>query len=133
VSVRSAQAAWLKSRLQASTARFQIVYMHHPPYSSGPHGSTLEMRWPYREWGVDLVLSGHDHIYERVVVGGLTYVVSGLGGAGPYPLRDRIPGDVFRYAGGHGASILDIDQTEIRIRFVTVEGKVIDETTLGAT
>jgi tartrate-resistant acid phosphatase type 5 len=133
VSGRSAQAAWLKSRLLASTARFQIVYMHHPPYSSGPHGSTLEMRWPYREWGVDLVLSGHDHIYERVVVGGLTYVVSGLGGAGPYPLRDRIPGDVVRYASGHGASILDIDQSQITIRFVTVDGKVIDETTLGAT
>ena len=39
----SAQAAWLKRELAASTARWKIVYMHHAPYSSGPHGSVRNL------------------------------------------------------------------------------------------
>ncbi|HVR01263.1 MAG TPA: metallophosphoesterase, partial [Polyangia bacterium] len=42
----SVQAAWLRRGLATSTARWKIVIMQHPPYSSGPHGSALEMRWP---------------------------------------------------------------------------------------
>jgi tartrate-resistant acid phosphatase type 5 len=69
----SAQAMWLKKVLAASTSLYNVVYDHRPPYSSSPsHGSQLNMRWPYKEWGADVVLSGHVHNYERLVEGGLT-------------------------------------------------------------
>jgi hypothetical protein len=95
--VSSPQAAWLKARLAASTTRWQVVYMHHPPYSSGRHGSDVDMQWPFARWGADLVLTGHDHLYERIRVDGLNYVVNGLGGAEMYPLGTRrLRGDVDR-------------------------------------
>ena len=67
-------AAWLRNDLQSTTARWIIAYWHHPPYTKGSHNSDTEpeliqMRQnflPILEGaGVDLVLTGHSHIYER--------------------------------------------------------------------
>ena len=40
--------------LSASDAPWKIAYFHHPPYSSGEHGSTPRMQWPFADWGVDM-------------------------------------------------------------------------------
>jgi hypothetical protein len=65
---------WLQRDLAANTQQWVIVYFHHPPYSKGSHDSDteielVEMRQnalPILEnFGVDLVLSGHSHSYER--------------------------------------------------------------------
>lgn len=79
-----AQRQWLDDTLAASSAPWKIVMFHHPPYSSGRHGSNLSIRkaWsPILERrGVQLVLNGHDHDYERTrSINGVTYVVSGGG------------------------------------------------------
>ncbi len=76
------QLAFLRRELQASTAIWKIVALHHPPYSAGSHGSDIATRKAFEaifvENGVDLVLAGHDHDYQRSVpLGGVTYVVSG--------------------------------------------------------
>ena len=86
-SADSRQAAWLRDTLATSTARWQVVYMHHPPYSSSSHGSAVEMQWPYAQWGAEVVMAGHDHSYERIDADGITYIVNGLGGAAE--LSDR--------------------------------------------
>ncbi len=68
------QAVWLKQDLAANTRPWTVVYFHHPPYSKGSHNSDIDpeeinMRQkivPILErYKVDLVLSGHSHIYER--------------------------------------------------------------------
>ncbi len=79
------QLRWLDETLSNSNAGWKIVAMHHPPYSAGWHGShepSLESLTPlFEQHGVDLVLSGHDHDYQRSkLVNGVTYVVSGGGG-----------------------------------------------------
>lgn len=79
-----AQTRWLEQTLQASPARWTIVAMHHPPYSAGVHGSDLKVRqaWSglFSRYGVDLVLAGHDHDYQRSrAVEGVVYVVTGAG------------------------------------------------------
>ena len=127
----SVQAKWLQRRLTASKARWQIVYFHHPPYSSGSHGSSVEMRWPYQSWGADLVLAGHDHHYERVELEGLTYIVNGLGGRSIYAIDDPIPGSVVRYAGDFGAQLIEASATRLVSRFYDVRSKLIDERVLG--
>ena len=127
----SAQATWLKARLAASTARWQVVYLHHAPYSSGAHGSSPELQWPYAAWGADLVLAGHDHTYERIAVDGITYVVNGLGGAANYAFGTVVPGSVARYTGGFGALLLDADASRMRLRFIGTAGNLIDEAVLG--
>jgi 3',5'-cyclic AMP phosphodiesterase CpdA len=83
------QAAWLDADLAATTAPWKIVYMHRPPYSSGNHGSDTTLRArlaPVLEkHGVQLVLAGHDHNYERMKPqNGVAYVVTGGGGKGTY-------------------------------------------------
>jgi hypothetical protein len=78
------QLDWFDAALDASSSRWKVVCVHHPPYSSGWYGSTpgeAEILSPLlSKYAVDLVMSGHDHHYERTVpIDGTTYVVSGGG------------------------------------------------------
>jgi hypothetical protein len=64
----SAQGVWLRADLAANHPRCVIAYWHHPLFSSGPNGSSPEMQDFWRilyDAGADVVLSGHDHLYER--------------------------------------------------------------------
>jgi tartrate-resistant acid phosphatase type 5 len=126
ITATSTQANWLRQGLAASTQAFNIVAMHHPPFSSGPHGDTAVMQWPYAEWGADLVLAGHDHGYERLEIDGLTYVVSGLGGASIYSYGQGVPGSIVRYSEQYGATLLEADAHELRISFFDVDGRLVD-------
>jgi hypothetical protein len=90
IAVDSKQAAWLRGAIAANAGKacFHLVAFHHPPYTTlTGHGPAAALRWPFKEWGADLVLNGHNHHYERLVIDGLTYVVSGNGGAGLYEHR----------------------------------------------
>jgi acid phosphatase type 7 len=69
-----AQAVWVKSDLDANTKKFTIAYWHHPPYTMGSHNSDSEgdlvaMRDRFtrimERYGVDLIINGHSHDYER--------------------------------------------------------------------
>jgi predicted phosphodiesterase len=65
------QLDWFESELKVSGSEWKIVYFHHPIYSSGlKHGSNLELRSVIEplivKYGVDVVLSGHEHFYERI-------------------------------------------------------------------
>ena len=53
VDSNSVQALWLKNSLAASSQKFNLVYFHHPPYSSGQHGNNPYMNWPFKRWGAD--------------------------------------------------------------------------------
>ena len=64
----SAQLQWLRSTLAGSRAKCSMAYWHHPRFSSGRSGDNPWMAAAWRvldEAGVDVVLSGHDHSYER--------------------------------------------------------------------
>ena len=130
VSATSEQARWLQSRLAASRSAFNLVAMHHPPYSSGPHGNTNYMQWPYAEWGADVVLAGHDHCYERLHLDGIMYIVSGLGGASLYSFAEPTQGSVARYNESYGATLLEANSEELRSSFFNIEGKLIDTVTI---
>jgi 3',5'-cyclic AMP phosphodiesterase CpdA len=76
------QRAWLEDTLRSSTATWKIVALHHPPYSAGYQGSSIAVREAFvplfEQYGVQLVLSGHDHDYQRSnVINGVTYLVTG--------------------------------------------------------
>jgi hypothetical protein len=62
---------WLEKELAASSSEWKIAFFHHPLYSSGrTHGSAVESRAVleplFVKYGVNVVLTGHDHIYERI-------------------------------------------------------------------
>ena len=110
ITADSTQGRWLRAALAASDAPHRIVTFHHPPFSSGPHGSTTELQWPFRAWGATAVLSGHDHSYERFATGGMPYVVVGTGGANLYEQQKPVPGSLVRIFGRYGALRLDLDR-----------------------
>jgi predicted MPP superfamily phosphohydrolase len=80
------QIRWLEKELAASNDDWKIVFFHHPLYSSGDrHGSDLRLREVleplFLKYNVSVVLSGHDHFYERVKPQkGIAYFVVGSGG-----------------------------------------------------
>jgi hypothetical protein len=131
VGVSSIQAMWLKRGLSESTSAWNIVYMHYPPYSSGLHGSTDWTRWPYGEWGADVVLAGHDHTYERLEENGLTYFVNGLGGAGRYDFKNILEGSLVRYNGDYGAMRVEVTEKHILFEFINRTGEVVDAYEIG--
>jgi hypothetical protein len=134
VTADSKQGTWLQARLGASRSCWDIVLLHHSPYSSGQHqGSSAWMQWPYRAWGADAVLSGHDHLYERLVVDRIPYFVNGLGGETLHPFGTPEAGSQVRYNADFGAMLVDASKTRITFRFFSRAGKLVDTYSLSKT
>ena len=127
----SIQAAWLENSLLASSSPWNIVLLHHAPFSSGQHGSNATLQWPYEAWGADAVLAGHDHTYERIIKGAIPYFVNGLGGRSIYNFVTPIAGSQLRYNANYGAMLVDATNTYINFKFITRSGAVIDSFSLG--
>ena len=96
----SPERTWLEGELARADGEaglvWRIAVMHHSPWSSGPHGSNaraLQAGIPalLSAHKIDLVLAGHDHIYERGTASGLRYLISGGGGAPLYAIEHRLP------------------------------------------
>lgn len=126
------QRAWLEQTLRDTDARWKIVGLHHPPYSSGYQGSNRASREVFaplfERYGVQLVLSGHDHDYQRSVpIGGVTYIVTGAGAG------TRRTGEAdFTAAAWATYHFTDIAvfADRIEVRAVDQEQRVFDEVTL---
>ena len=128
IDVNSVQARWLEGRLARSSAPFRVVYLHHAPYCSGAnHGSHGLLQWPFRAWGASLVLTGHDHLYERMSVAGFPYVVNGLGGSSLYPFAEAIGGSELRFNAADGALLLSADDESLRLSMLTSDDTVVDD------
>jgi len=126
VSQISTQAEWAKARLIESNAPWKVVYFHAPPYSSGPHGVTDWMRWPFSEWGASVVLCGHNHIYERLSVDGFTYFINGIGGGPIYAFDPISEYSQFRYNEDYGAMLVTADPLKMLFQFFNRQGTLID-------
>jgi hypothetical protein len=98
--VGSPQEKWLKADLQKNPKACTLAYWHHPRFSSGTHGNNkiVEDLWKdLYDAGAELVLSGHDHSYERFAPQGLNekadpqkgirQIVIGNGGKNLYPFK----------------------------------------------
>jgi len=85
-SSNGAMLTWLRSDLESTTRKWVIAYWHHPPYSKGSHDSDVDTELTQmrtnalpilEDYGVDLVLSGHSHDYERSYLIDSHYGLSG--------------------------------------------------------
>jgi hypothetical protein len=110
--ISTEQLTWLDADLASSALPWKVVYGHKPPFSSGAHGSSLSVRSSFvpilERHAVPLMLSGHEHSYERTLpLRGVTYVVTGGGG--------RSARDVGRSEfTAHSESALHFVQVEVR-------------------
>ncbi len=128
----SPQARWLCAQLASSGARWKLVFLHHPPWSSGRHGSTSWSQWPFAACGAHAVFAGHDHHYERLARDGIVYFVNGAGGATPYAVqRFPVTGSRARFDDEFGAQLVEADARTLLVRFFTRHGQLIDWIALG--
>ena len=134
---RETQRQWLREQIAASGARWKFGVWHHPPYSSGGvHGSQLLLQWGADLQGLTAVITGHDHIYERLDMGyGVTQFIVGLGGSSIYQLADRpVPQSLVRYNASRGALRGQVGPEGVRFEYwaVSPSGSVlIDSLTVG--
>jgi hypothetical protein len=90
------QTEWLRGALVGSTAVWRIAVLHQPLYTCSGEGGRLALRgrWEplFRRYGVNLVLSGNHHSYQRFApLSGTTYVVTGGGGAPLHKVESKCP------------------------------------------
>jgi 3',5'-cyclic AMP phosphodiesterase CpdA len=134
----SEQVRWFRADLAAAGARCTLAYWHHPRYSSGvTHGDNAEVDglWVAAvEGGVDVVLNGHEHNYERFDVrDGVRQFVVGTGGRSHYPLaKTPRPGSKVRSGNTFGVLELTLLDGSYRWRFVPVEGESFTDAGRGA-
>jgi hypothetical protein len=145
----AAQKSWLAQDLAATRQPWKVVFFHHPPWSSGEHGSQLKMRREFaplfEQYGVDLVLTGHDHNYERSKpmrgdavapsgTRGIVYVVVGSGGASLRAFSGSQPSwSAVRNAAAYGHLDVVVEGGTLRARFLTPAGAAVDSWTLSKT
>jgi hypothetical protein len=138
---RQAQMDWVKQDLEAHKKRCTIAYWHHPRFSSGWHGSDRKFVpiWQLLyDNDVDLVLSGHDHDYERFspmtpdgvadTTRGITEIVAGTGGEELRGFRGKpTTNSVYRIEGRAGVLLLTLGAAEYRSAFIEIGGRVWDQ------
>lgn len=129
---------WLEAELGRADGEpglaWRIAVMHHGPWSSGPHGVNTDLLKAHvpellAAHGVDLVLGGHDHIYERGATGGIKYVNSGGGGA-PLYRSSKIASTRKTESTYHFVEITTGDQ-EVRLVARRIDGSVLNQCGFG--
>jgi hypothetical protein len=136
-----AQEEWLKKDLREHGKKCTLAYWHRPLFSSGIHGGTSEALGLWNilyDNGVELVLNGHEHHYERFVpqtpagvadsAKGIEEIIAGTGGANLRGLRYPVqPGSAIQINGYFGVVKLTLGDDEYRHAFIDTSGRVWDE------
>lgn len=127
------QIRWLENELRQSTEAWKIPVFHHPLYSSGErHGSDLRLREVleplFLKYHVSVVLTGHDHFYERTKPQkGITYFVTGSGGQLRKGNIDRSTGLTARgFDTDQAFMVAEIDGDTMTFNAISRRGQVID-------
>jgi hypothetical protein len=134
----SEQTQWLIRDLKEhASAEWKIVFFHHPLFRCHPSRGIEPQRWVWQEifdeYGVDLVVNGHDHYYQRTyAIGnyqgkpsrGIYHIVSGGGGANNYPIIPKIHAAYRRSV--HHFTVMDFQGDRIVGRAIDDEGNVFD-------
>jgi Icc-related predicted phosphoesterase len=131
---QSEQVQWLESTLAASRQEWVVVVFHIPPYDALPED---DMGYAVRvnivpvleRYAVDLVISGHNHNYQRSVVNGITYLVTG-GAGGELVYIDAPDPDTQAYYNGHHFVEFAIQGHALTGRAIAEDGAVVDSFSL---
>jgi hypothetical protein len=131
--VSRAELDWLDRELARSTARWKIVYGHHPIFSNGVHGDEPTVRdnvLPLLRGRASIYLCGHEHDLQHLgPEGGVHFVIVGGGGTTPRPTR---AGRRSQFAASrNGFAVIDASQTSLAVTFVGEDLKPLHRFTIG--
>ncbi len=135
----SAQDVWLNNDLATHKNYCTLAYFHHPRYSSFQHGNTIEVLDMWKRmyaYGVDVVVNGHDHAYERFGLqdpyslentqDGIQQFLVGTGGKSLYSVGDIKANSEKRINTDHGVIQFDLMQDKYSWDFISTSGAVLD-------
>lgn len=122
----STQAQWLKQELERSTARWKIVYGHHPVYSHGTYGPVKEFQAvlaPVLANRADIYLCGHEHSIQHIgPIDGVHYFVGAAAGQDPRPGKK---GPHTQFVDHFlGFTTMEINSGRLRLQNVDTDGKI---------
>ena len=132
------EAAWLRADLAAHPARCIAGYWHRPLFSSGLHPGSRHFKPLFQalyDAGAELVLTGHNHQYERFdlqdpngrrTARGIREFVVGTGGAGTYLFQDFHAANSQIRLINHGVIKLSLFSNRYQWQFVDIDGRVLD-------
>jgi hypothetical protein len=135
----SPQGAWLEAKLAANTAKCTLAYWHKPLFSSGPNGDHPHMRpfWAMLyDAGADVILTGHDHLYERFGPQdpdgrpdprfGIRQFIAGTGGVPLYEFRAAVKPNSEKRIRQHGILKLTLMADSYTWEFLPVGNSAFD-------
>jgi hypothetical protein len=125
------QVEWLEKELAASGSDWKIAFFHHPPYSSGMHGSNEILRDQvepiFLKHGVNVVFTGHEHFYERIKPQkGIQYFVAGSSAKLRRGDIERTSLTAFGYDQGYTFMLAEIDGDQLHFQTITDKGQTVD-------
>ena len=127
------QVKWLEEKLSTDTSKWKIAFLHHPPYSSGgKHGSSTGVREVvepiFLKHGVNAVLAGHEHFYERLKPQkGIYYFISGAGGKlRPGDVKDNSPLTEKAYDTDMSFMLVEIAGDQMHFQVISRTGETVD-------
>ncbi len=135
----SPQEQWLKADLAAHPSMCTLAYWHHPRFSSGEHGGNTSYDAFWKDLyaaGAEIVLSGHDHDYERFAAqnpsgaadpNGIQQFVVGTGGKNHYAFNPTQPNSLVRNSDTYGILKLTLHSTSYDWQFVPESGKTFTD------
>jgi hypothetical protein len=139
----SVQYEWLRAELTANRARCTAAYWHRPLFTSGPNGPSSKVRDVFAllvQFGAEIVLTGHEHLYERFApmtadgridpANGMRQFIVGTGGAELYRPGSPRPGSEVQ-ASVFGVLALTLGDSAYRWEFVPVQGQTFTDSGAG--
>jgi hypothetical protein len=140
----SAQVQWLRGELSSRPGDCTLAYFHRPLFTSGPNRPNADMRALWRtlyEFNVDVIVSGHDHLYERFAPQdpdgradsgrGIRQFIVGTGGARLYPVA-RIAPNSERQASVFGVLMLTLTSAAYQWEFISAGSTPFRDTGIGS-
>jgi len=130
------QVAWIETTLRGAGEEWKICYFHHPLYSNAArHGSSVDLRVLleplFLKYRVNVVFSGHDHVYERLVPQkGIHYFVSGSGGQLRRGNMRRSEQTAFAFDQDLSFMLVEVDGAEMFFQVISRTGQTVDSGTI---
>lgn len=131
----SVQYEWARQAIRNSTAAWQFVFFHNPPYSyASSHSASATMRWPFQSWGADALFHGHNHNMQDMTANDpasgntiLPVFVQGAGGASRYSISGppTLATGNWSNTTDFGFTMVTATETTARVEFYSTAGTLL--------
>jgi len=129
----STQYNWIKNDLASSTKNWKIILLHMPGWSAGGHSNNKDVQniiQPLcKQYGVSIVVAGHNHYYARAVVDGVQHITTGGGGAPLYDPKSKQP-NIVKYDKSYHFIKITVENNKLYFKAIRANGSIIENGTI---